>query len=64
MRRVASTEITAAAPDVTGKSTMPSAVLMAAWRKVMGPPSVVTTRSPRAALPTVRPRQSVSSATG
>ena len=64
LRRVASTEITAPAPDVSGKSTIPRAVLMAAWRKVMGPPSVVTTRSPSAALPTVRPRHSVSNATG
>ena len=35
---------------------------MAAWRNRIGAPSLVTTRSPRAALPRVRPRHRVSKA--
>jgi len=49
-------------PLAMAKSTRPSRARMAAWRNRMGAPSLVTTRSPRAALPRVRPRHSVSKA--
>ena len=56
--------ITATDPDSSTPSTSQSAARMAAWRNRTGAPSLVTTRSPMAALPGVRPRHSVSKATG
>ena len=63
------TDIPTAGPNPSrispGRSrTSPTSPRTNAWRNAIGPPSSRTTRSPSAILPSVRPRVSVSIATG
>ena len=51
-------------PSVSQISSTPARARISACRNRSGPPSSLTTRSPMASLPSVRPRLSVSKAAG
>ena len=51
-------------PSVSHISSTPARARISAWRNRSGPPSSLTTRSPRASLPSDRPRLRVSNSVG